>query len=95
MKRKRPMLVITLQIPLTPDLSAEDVLDALREQTETALQMVREQMAQDGYEEDGDEDQAVEMVRPTVAMAGLETLEPFSDETKENMLDRLGYRDAE
>jgi hypothetical protein len=92
MKRKRPMLVITLQIPLTEDLSAEDVLEALREQTEAALQMVRERMATEG--DIDDEYDEAEDVRPTVALAGLETLEPFSDDTKEDILDRLGYRES-
>ena len=92
MKRKRPMLVITLQIPLTEDLSAEDVLEALREQTETALQLVRERMAAEDMDESDFEDD--EEAQPMVAMAGLETLEPFTDETKEDILDRLGYRDS-
>lgn len=87
MKRKRPMLVITLQIPLTEDLSAHDVLEALREQTEAALALVRERMAEhEGLEEFDEPGQ------PSVALKGLETLEPFTDETKDNLLDRLGYK---
>ena len=92
MKRKRPMLVITLQIPLTDDLSAEEVLEALREQTETALQMVREKMLAD---DDEDEAEGDEDTRPTVALAGLETLEPFTDQTKDDILNRLGYRESD
>ena len=88
MKRKRPMLVITLQIPLTEELSAEEVLEALREQTEAALQLVRERMAEmPEMQSEGDENG-----RPSVAMAGLETLEPFSEETKDNLLHRMGYK---
>src|SRR5690349_3769462 len=68
MKRKRPMLVITLQIPLTEDLSAEDVLEALREQTEAALQMVRERMLQEDGEDDSDYEES-EVPAPTVALA--------------------------
>ena len=92
MKRKRPMLVITLQIPLTDDLSAEDVLEALREQTEAALQLVRERIVAQGDDVEYDDD---ETPMPTVAMAGLETLEPFTDQTKDDMLNRLGYKEAE
>jgi hypothetical protein len=93
MKRKRPMLVITLQIPLTDDLSAEDVLEALREQTEAALQLVRERMVAEGEDDEEYEDE--EVPRPTVAMAGLETLEPFTDQTKDDILNRLGYKETD
>lgn len=89
MKRKKPVLVITLQIPLTDDLSAEDVLEALRMQTEAALQLVRERMSEQSFQEDAGD------ALPSVALAGLETLEPFTEETKDNLLDRLGYREAE
>jgi hypothetical protein len=94
MKRKRPMLVITLQIPLTEDLSAEDVLEALREQTEAALQMVRERMLQEDGEDDSEYEET-EVPAPTVALAGLETMEPFSDETKDDILGRLGYKETD
>jgi hypothetical protein len=88
------MLVITLQIPLTDDLSAEDVLEALREQTEAALQLVRERMAAEG-DDDVEYEETDEVPQPTVAMAGLETLEPFTDETKDDILNRLGYKETD
>ena len=93
MKRKRPMLVITLQIPLTDDLSAEDVLEALREQTEAALNLVRERMMSEG--EDSGDDEEDEVSTPSVALAGLETTEPFSDFTRDDILGQLGYRETE
>ena len=77
-----PILMISLQIPVLPDTDAEDVLQAIGMQVAQALEAIREQ--QNGNEETEGELEIREVVTT-------ETLEPFSEGTRDDLLATLGY----
>ena len=78
-----PILMITLQIPVTPDTTADEVLNAIGRQVSDALVEFREQ--QSGPAETADD---VEEFRASVIK---ETEETFSTRTGTDLLTRLGY----
>jgi len=85
MRPETPILMITLQIPVLPDLSVDDVLEAIGQQVGEALETIRKQKA-DAAEA---EEPVVEVTTSTTKSE--EVLEPFTDDTRDNLLEKLGY----
>ncbi len=79
-----PILMITLQIPVVPDISAEQVLEAIGQQVSDALDTARKQQAEE------EEEPVFEESHPDESVLA-ETTEPFSDSTKEDLLTAMGY----
>ena len=82
MKPENSMLSITLHIPITADVDVDDILDALRGQLADALSEIK------GQDDSHDEHEA----QPTEFRASIEKTEPLSDDTTEDQLSILGYR---
>jgi hypothetical protein len=75
--------MITLQIPVLPETSAEEVLEAIGGQLAEALQVVKAQSESSDDPELDFDDQVEERFD--------ETAEGFSDETRGDLLAKLGY----
>jgi len=84
MNPETPILMITLQIPVTPDTTADEVLDAISRQVSDALQDFREQ--QNGP------DTPVQDADTMDAGIRKETDEIFSENTRVDLLRQMGYR---
>ncbi len=87
MKRQIPVLTITLQVPLVPSIDAQEVLEALAQTLNEALEQVREQ----AEEPDTDELAETGQTEETAPTMSAETLEPYTDATRANLLESLGY----
>jgi hypothetical protein len=79
-----PILMITLQIPVTPDTTADEVLDAIGRQVSDALHEFKEQQNAATQTLPVDEEFKASVPR--------ETDEGFTHTTREDLLSRLGYR---
>lgn len=84
MRRETPVLMITLQIPLVSDLTAQQVLEAIAQQVTEAIEAAQKE-ASDGSDAAG----ALE------SHASVEAHEPFSDATHVDLLAELGYDHGE
>jgi hypothetical protein len=84
MNPETPILMITLQIPVTPDTTADEVLDAIGRQVSDALQDFRQQ--QNAPDQDA---QAMEEFKASLPR---ETEENFSEATRSDLLARMGYK---
>lgn len=78
-----PILMISMQIPILPDTDASDVLEAIGLQVSQALESIREQQSGQPMEEITDEE-------PREVVTS-ETVEPFGETTKDDLLTALGY----
>ena len=78
-----PILMISLQIPVLPDTDTDEVLQAIGMQVAQALDAVRQQQSS-GDQPEVEEEEAREMFSS-------ETLEPFTDNTQDDLLATLGY----
>jgi hypothetical protein len=87
-----PILMITLQIPVTPDTDVKEVLDAIAERVAEALAEARRQQAQ--QEQPVAEDPEAISAAEFKASLVHETEERFSDTTRPDLLSRLGYTAA-
>lgn len=88
MKPDTPILVITLHIPVQADTNADEVLDAIGQQVSEALYAIRQQQA---------DQEPVEEVTfaPEAKVNGWrreETLEAYSEDTRGDLLNALGYK---
>ena len=77
-----PILMISLQIPVLPETDAEDVLQAIAMQVSQALEAIREQQSEQQTEVTEEEPREI---------VTSETIEPFTDNTKDDLLVSLGY----
>ena len=84
MKPQVPVLMITFQIPVNADVTVRQILDAIGEQLTDALETARREAPTEAPEVEEDETYRV-------PSASVEVLEPFSDATAENALEKLGY----
>ncbi len=89
MNPETPILMITLQIPVTPDTTADEVLDAIGRQVSDALQDFRSQQNTPEPEIDDMDAQEQEEFKASVPK---ETQEHFSDLTRDDLLSQMGYR---
>ena len=78
-----PILMISMQIPVLPDTDASQVLEAIAQQVNQALESIREQQSEQTME-DVTENDGREMVTA-------ETFEPFTEGTADDLLVALGY----
>lgn len=87
MKPNTPMLMLSLLIPVTPDIDPEQITALISGQIAEALRQFRTHMAEDAS------DEAEETTSEEGAFQ--EMLEPFSAETREDLLAGLGYDRSE
>lgn len=78
-----PILMISMQIPVLPDTDTSQVLEAIAAQVSQALEAIREQQADQNLEEIAEQEPR--------AVVTTETVEPFTDETRDDLLSALGY----
>lgn len=83
MRPETPMLMIAIQVPLLPETNAEDVVEAIRHKLVEALHEVKRRHGVPVSDPDSGAG-----AMPAVPR---ETDEPFSPETREDLLARLGY----
>ncbi len=88
MKPQVPVLMITFQIPVNADVTVRQILDAIGEQLTDALETARRDAPTEMPEIEEDE-------AYRVPSASVEVLEPFTDATMENALEKLGYASPE
>src|SRR5215467_3621764 len=87
MQQETPMLMITLMVPLQADISSEQIIEVIGQQLSQAIAAARQQQeAAEGLELVPGQ-APLEVTAPTSA----ETLESYTDETKEDLLSQLGY----
>lgn len=84
MNPETPILMITLDILVTPDTTADEVLDAIGRQVSDALQDFREQQNAPDIEA-----QALEEFKASMPK---ETQEHFSEDTRVDLLAQMGYK---
>jgi hypothetical protein len=84
-----PILMITLQIPVTPDTTADEVLEAIGQQVSEALIEFREQ--QTTQEPEAIDPEEIAEREAFKASLVNETEEIFSTSTHQDLLSRLGY----
>ncbi len=84
-----PVLMITLQIPVQDDTSADQILEAFGPQLAEALRQIKEQ--QSAAEASLDEDPEAIPRAEFNASVIKETQESYSDNTKSDLLATLGY----
>ncbi len=84
MKPDIPILMITLHIPVLPDTDADQVLEAIGQQVSEALDAVRQQQATETSEETD--------LQEVQEAKSRETLEPYTEDTEEDLLAALGYK---
>ena len=98
MKPDTPILMITLQIPVLPDTSADEVLDAIGQQVSQALHAIRAQQV-DGDAPAEDEEVAADAALDPDQLefkqsVVKETLEERSEALEKNLRAAMGYRTA-
>lgn len=97
MKPDTPILMITLQIPVLPETSADEVLDAIGQQVSQALHAIRAQQADKETPDEDVASVAVESAPLTPEQLEFkqsvikETLEEPSAEFARNVLAEMGY----
>ena len=78
-----PILMITLQIPVRPETNADEILDIIGRQLNEALQQIKQQQQEETalpLSEDGLEEEAPD-----------ERMESYSENTRQDLLAKLGY----
>jgi len=83
MNQDTPILMITLQIPVTAETTADEVLDAIGRQVSDALLEFREQQTVPANEARDQAEFKSSLVK--------ETEESLSPSTHQDLLSRLGY----
>jgi len=78
-----PILMITLQIPVLADTSVDQVLNEIGERVSQALKEIRKRQQVSDFETISQQEFKASTLH--------ETEESFSDETREDLLTRLGY----
>ena len=87
MKPNTPILMLSLLIPVTTDTSPEQVINIIGQQVVEALQQIRAHQES----EPGAADPEAIPQDEFKASLPLETLESYSDETRDDLLGKLGY----
>jgi len=82
MRPDTPVLMIAIQVPLLQETNAEEVLEAIRHELAAALREVKRRHGISASDADRG---------GTMPAIPRETDEPFSPETREDLLARLGY----
>lgn len=93
MKPNTPILMLSLLIPVTPDTSAEQVINMIGHQVVEALQQIQvhQEAAQReiGAEDSGDPE-AIPQEEFNASLPN-ETMEAYTPETRDDILGKLGY----
>src|SRR5262249_44327192 len=87
MQQETPMLMITLMVPLQADISSDQIIEVIGQQLTQAIAAARQQQqAAEGTELS--EDEIVDEAAPAIST---ETFESYSEDTKDDLLSKLGY----
>ena len=78
-----PILMITMQIPVQDDTSAEQVLEAIAPQLAEALEQIKQQAS-------ATDPEAIPQIEFNASVLH-ETEESYSDDTRDDLLAALGY----
>lgn len=89
-----PILMITLQVPVTPETDVSEVLDAIAERVSKALAEARRQQQQQAEPQTSSDDPEAIPIAEFKASLIQETKEGFTTQTHEDLLARLGYTAA-
>ena len=93
MKPNTPILMLSLLIPITPDTSAEQVINIIGHQVAEALQQIQVHQANAqaaGSEEDNGDPEAISREEFNASLPK-EMLEAYTAETRDDLLGKLGY----
>jgi hypothetical protein len=93
MKPNTPILMLSLLIPVTPDVSPEQVINIIGQQVVEAMKHLRahqEATAQAIGEEVDDDPETIPQQEFNASLVQ-ETLERYGDETRDDLLAKLGY----
>ncbi len=82
-----PVLMITLQIPVTPETTTDQVLDAIGKKVSEMLYEFRQQQSEEATETISQEEFNQWVPK--------ERSEPFTESTRKDLLEALGYASAE
>jgi hypothetical protein len=93
MKPNTPILMLSLLIPVTPDVSPEQVINIIGHQVVEAMQQIRAQQQAANLDSGDEVNGDPEAIPQQEFNASLlhETLESYSDETSNDLLAKLGY----
>ena len=91
MKPNTPILMLSLLIPVTPDVSPEQVINLIGHQVAEAMQQIRAQ--QEATTDEDQENGDPESIPQEEFNASLvqETQESYTEETRDDLLAKLGY----
>ena len=89
MKPDIPILMITIHVPVVADITADEVMEAIEEQVRKALQKAKK-MQESGEEPEPRfrQDLRAQAIKEPVVN---ETLESYTDTTRDDLLASLGY----
>ncbi len=96
MKPDRPILTITLQVPLVEGIGPEEILEFIGYQVAEALEQMRSGQAPASDEDEAEVETPEDPTEKAERLAWKETvvretLEPYTDPTKTDILASLGY----
>ena len=95
MTPETPVLMIALQIPLNAEITADQVLEAIGQQVREALEQIRsKQETDEGTEMTESAPERIELTAEQKQFKESlikETLETYSDNTRDDLLAGLGY----
>ncbi len=93
MKPNTPVLMLSLLIPVTPDVSAEQIMNIIGHQVVEALEQIQAQhqiAASETAAQEHDDPEAIPRAEFNASVLN-ETVESYSKETRDDLLGKLGY----
>ena len=93
MKPNTPILMLSLLIPVTPDVSPEQIMNMIGHQVVEAMQQIQVHQAiarQEAIEQDTGDPEAIPQQEFNASLP-MEMLESYSEETRDDLLVKLGY----
>ena len=93
MKPNTPILMLSLLIPVTPDVSPEQIMNMIGHQVVEAMQQIQvhQQIAQqEAIEQETGDPEAIPQQEFNASLP-VETTESYSEDTSDDLLAKLGY----
>ena len=96
MKPNTPILMLSLLIPVTPDVSPEQIMNMIGHQVVEAMQQIQahQEIARQEALELSSSDPEVIPQEEFNSSVPMETLESYTAETHDDLLEKLGYSAA-
>src|SRR5438270_13701175 len=93
MKPNTPILMLSLMIPIVPGVSADQIMNVIGGQVYEAMQQIEAHQQQEADAEDANETGDPEAIPQSEfnASVPVEAFEAYTDTTKEDLLEKLGY----